>query len=75
MLKKADSGTALSAGTDMLSAGMSMKSTANTNQAGALSATQANLQVTGPGPAVGFVLTGTPTALAGVFIETVWKKV
>jgi hypothetical protein len=75
MLKKVASGTALSSGTDMLASGIDMKAVAATNQSGTLSATAANLQVTGPGTAVGFVLTGTPTTLAGVFIETVWKKV
>jgi hypothetical protein len=75
MLKQAPSGTALSAGTDMLASGLNLKTTANTSLAGTLHATTANIQLTGPDSAVGFVLTGTPTALAGVMIQTVWKKI
>lgn len=64
MLKKVPSATAPSSGTDVLSAGISMKATANTNQAGALHATIANRQLN-EGDGLALVLTGTPTALIG----------
>lgn len=73
MLTKAASGTALSAGTNMLSAGLDMKATADTNQSGSLSATAANTRVAS-GDAIGFVLTGTPAVLATVAITTTWKR-
>lgn len=73
MLKKVPSGTAAGSGTDMLSAGLSLKTTADTAQAGALSATAANLRLD-VGDSAAFVLTGTPTALAGLHVETVWKR-
>jgi len=74
MLKKVPSGTAAASGTDMLSAGMDLKATADTLQAGSLSATAANLQLD-IGDSAAFVLTGTPTAAAGLFVETYWKRV
>lgn len=73
MLKKVANGAAASAGTDMLSAGIDLKAAADTNQAGSLSATAANLILTA-GFSAAFVLTGTPTALAGLCIETIWKR-
>lgn len=64
MVKKVPSGTAKASGTDMLSAGLDMKSTANTNQSGAIHATAAN--ITGAaGDGIGLVLTGTATAVDG----------
>jgi hypothetical protein len=74
MLKKVPSGTAAGSGTDMLSAGINLKATANTNQSGSLSATAANTRLAA-GDGVAVVLTGTPTALAGVCVETVWKRI
>lgn len=65
MVKKVPSGTAKAAGTDMLSAGLDMKGTADTNQSGSLHATEANY--TGAaGDGIGLVSTGTLTALDGV---------
>lgn len=75
MLKKVPDGTAPGSGTDMLSAGINLKATANTLQAGSLSATPANLRLTGSSDTVAAVLTGTPTSLAGVTITTVWKVI
>jgi hypothetical protein len=74
MLTKVPSGTAASAGTAMLSAGINLKGTADTNAAGSLSATAANTRLAN-GDGVAFVLTGTPTALAGLCLETVWKRI
>ncbi len=65
MLKKVPSGTAKASGTDMLSAGLNMKSTADTNQSGSLHGTAANLLVA-DGDAFGLVLTGTGTDLDSV---------
>jgi hypothetical protein len=74
MLKKVPSGTAAASGTDMLSAGINLKATANTNQAGSLHATQANYQLA-DGDGLACVLTGTPTALAGMVVEVVLKRI
>lgn len=65
MLKKVPSGTALSAGTDCLAAGIDLKATINTNQAPALHATAANYTLAA-GDSLGLVATGTLTAVAGV---------
>jgi hypothetical protein len=67
MVKKVPSGTAPAAGTDMLSAGISLKAAANTVQAGALSATPANLRLA-PGDSIALVSTGVLTAVAGLFV-------
>ena len=74
MLKKVPSGTAPGSGTDMLSAGINLKATANTNQSGSLSATVANIRLAAT-DSVAAVLTGTPTSLAGVIIQTLWKRI
>lgn len=74
MLKKVPSGTAAASGTDMLSAGISLKATANTNQSGTLHATQANYQLA-DGEGLACVLTGTPTTLAGMVVEVVLKRI
>lgn len=74
MLKRVPSGTAPSAGTDMLAAGMSMKSVANTSQSGTLHATVANQKLI-PGQSLAAVLTGTPTTLAGVEITVELKRI
>lgn len=65
MLKKVPSGTAAASGTDCLSAALSLKTTNDTNQAGALHATPANYTLAA-GDSLALVLTGTPTAVAGV---------
>lgn len=64
MLTKVPSGTAAAAGAAMLSAGLNLKATANTNQEASLSATPANLRLA-EGDGLAWVLTGTPTAVAG----------
>lgn len=74
MLKKVPSGTAPSAGTDMLSAGINLKAAANTNQAGALSATLANLQLSA-GDSLAVVTTGVLTSVAGVNLMVELKRV
>jgi hypothetical protein len=74
MVKKVPSGTAKSAGTDVLSAGVSLKATADTNQAGTLHGTAANLQLAA-GDALGLVLTGTPTAVAAVSVTVYLKRI
>lgn len=71
MLKKVPNLTAAAAGTDMLSAAISLKGAADTVYPAGLSATAANLDLAdGDGAAI--VLTGTPTALAGLAVETLW---
>lgn len=74
MVKKVPSGTAVAAGTDCLSAGISLKATADTNQAGSLHATAANYTFAA-GNAVGVALAGTPTAVAGVVIAVEFEWV
>lgn len=74
MLKKVPSGTAAGSGTDMLSAGLSLKTTADTNQSGSLSATAANTRLA-DGDGLAFVLTGTPTSLAGLCVEVTLKRI
>jgi len=74
MVTKVPSGTASGSGTNMLSAGISLKATADTNQSGSLSATAANTRLA-DGDGVAIVLTGTPTAVAGLVVETVWKRI
>lgn len=72
MVKKVPSGTAVGSGTDMLSAGISLKGTADTNAAGTLHGTTANLQLAA-GDSLAVALTGTPTSLAGVCVQC-WLK-
>lgn len=74
MLKKVASGTAPASGTDMLTAGISLKATANTNQEGTLVTTAGGLTIP-RGTALSFVLTGTPTAVQGVTASIVLKAV
>lgn len=73
MLKKVPSGTAPASGTDMLSAGMSLKTTANTNQEGSLS-TVFGARTIDTGEALAFITTGTLTALDGVTISVVLRS-
>jgi hypothetical protein len=74
MLKKVPSGTAAGSGTDMLSAGIDLKATADTNQSGTLSATAANTRLAA-GDGLAFVLTGTPTSLAGLCLQVTLKRI
>lgn len=74
MLKKVASGTAPASGTDMLSAGLSLKATANTNQSGALVTTAGGLTVP-RGTALCMVTTGTLTAVQGVTASVILKAV
>lgn len=73
MLKVVPSGTAPSSGTDVLSAGLNLKSTANTNQSGTL-LTTAGARTLDIGDALSFITTGTLTALAGVTISVVLRS-
>ena len=73
MLKKVPSGTAPSSGTDMLSAGLSLKTTANTNQSGTLSTTAGAIAMN-RGDSLAFITTGTLTALVGVTIAVVLRS-
>lgn len=74
MVKKVPSGTARASGTDMLAAGVNMKATADTVQSPALHATVGNLQLAAT-DGVALVLTGTPTALAGLAFEFAFKPI
>lgn len=74
MLKKVPSGTAAASGTDMLTAGISYKGTADTNAAGTVHGTAANRQMAA-GDGLAMVLTGTPTALAGVGVTVELKAI
>jgi hypothetical protein len=74
MAKKVPSGTAKASGTDMLSAGMALNGTADTNVAGSLHATAGNYTLAA-GDGVGFVASGTPTALDGVGITLEFQRV
>lgn len=73
MLKKVPSGTAAGSGTDCLAAGINLKAVADTNQAPALNATPANYTLAA-GDSLAMVLTGTPTALAGVGVTVSLKR-
>jgi hypothetical protein len=74
MVKKVPSGTAPSAGTDLLTAGFNLKAVANTNVTGALSAVVATVTLAA-GDALALVTTGTLTAVAGVSVSVAMKKV
>lgn len=72
MLKKVPSGTAPASGTDMLSTGILLNGTANTNLAGSLSTT-AGVRSLAAGDALSMVTTGTLAALKGVTISVVLR--
>lgn len=74
MLKKVPSGTAASAGTNCLSAGINQKTTADTNQAGSLSATAVDYTLAA-GDSLGAVLSTTGTELAGSVMTVQLQKV
>lgn len=63
---KVPSGTAKGSGTSVLSAGLNLKGTADTNQRGGIVATAARL--IGPGDSLALVPTGTLTAVAGLCV-------
>jgi len=73
MLKKVPNGTAPSAGTDMLSTGMTLNSIINTNQTATLSTTAGAIAIT-RGDSLAFITTGTLTALVGVTIAVVLRS-
>ena len=73
MLNKVPSGTAPASGTAMLTAGLSLKTTANTNQTGTLS-TVAGARAINRGDSLAFITTGTLTALVGVTIAVVLRS-
>lgn len=74
MVKKTPSGTAKASGTDTLSAGINLKATADTNQAGSLHATAANYTFAA-GDSVSLVTTGTLTAVDGVSVTCKFRRV
>jgi hypothetical protein len=74
MVKKVPSGTAKASGTDMLSAGLNLKSVINTNQSGALTATVANKRLAA-GDALALVPTGVLTAVAGLCLQVELKRI
>lgn len=67
MVKKVPSGTAAASGTDVLSAGINLKATANTTQSGAIHGTAANLTLAA-GDSIALVPTGVLTAVDGVSV-------
>lgn len=74
MVKKVPSGTAKAAGTDTLSAGISLKAANDTVQSGSLHATPANYQLAA-GDSLGLVTTGVLTAVDGVTVTVYLKKI
>ena len=79
MLKKVASGTAPSSGTDVLSAGISLKATANTNQTiTSTSSTyikRGSSSILTSGNALSLVTTGTLTALVGVTVHVLLRAI
>jgi hypothetical protein len=73
MVKKVPSGTAKASGTDVLSAGISLKATADTVQTGSLHATAANKQLAA-GDGLALVTTGVLTAVDGVSVTVELKR-
>lgn len=72
-VQKVPSGTAKGSGTDLLSAGINLKGTANTNATGTLSTTVATLRLAA-GDALALVPTGTLTAVDGVTVTVELKR-
>jgi len=71
MLKRVPSGTAPASGTDILSAGISLKATANTNQVGTIG----QVKTLQSGDSLSLVTTGTLTALVGVTVYVLLKAI
>lgn len=74
MVKKVPSGTAKASGTDVLSAGINMKATADTVQSGSLHGTAANYTLAA-GDSLALVTTGVLTSLDGVGVTVILKKI
>lgn len=74
MLKKVPNGTAPGSGTDMLTAGISLKTTANTNQTGTVSKDVTVIRMVA-GDSLSFILTGTPTDLVGVTLAVLLRAI
>lgn len=74
MVKKVPSGTAKASGTDVLSAGINLKATADTTQSGTLHGTTANLQLAA-GDSLALVTTGVLTAVDGVSVSVALKAI
>lgn len=72
MVKKTLSGTAPASGTDILTAGLSLKATANTNQSGVISRAADTLAY---GDSLTLVSTGTLTNLVGVTVYVLLKAI
>jgi hypothetical protein len=71
---KVPSGTTCAAGTDLLSAVINLKATADTNQSGTLSATETDLQLA-TGDSLGVDLAGVLTGVTGVSLTVVLKAI
>lgn len=74
MLKKVPDATAPASGTDVLTAGISLKGTANTNAVGTISTTL-NSKLVKAGEGLTLVTTGTLDALVGVTVSVLLKAV
>jgi hypothetical protein len=74
MLKKVPSGTAPASGSDMLSAEINLKATANINQTGSITTTSAN-RVLKQGESMALIVTGTPTDVAGVTVSVLLRSI
>lgn len=81
MLKKVPSGTAPASGTDLLTAGISLKATANTNQNSIGTGATITLVTSNStrrlvkGDALSLVTTGTLTAVAGVTVQVILQAI
>lgn len=77
MLKKVPSGTATGSGIDILTAGISLKGTNNTNQEGIISQARTTAiynRRLSTGDALSLVTTGTLTAVAGVTVSVLLRS-
>lgn len=74
MLKKVPSGTAPGSGTNILTAGLNLKATADTNQSGTISQVAGVARITS-GEALTLVTTGTLTSLVGVTVSVLLKAI
>ena len=74
MVKKVPSGTARASGTDLLSAGLSLKATADTNVTGSLTATAGDKKLAA-GDGLALVPTGTLTAVDAVTVTVELKRI
>lgn len=77
MLKKVPSGTAPASGIDVLTAGLNLKATANTNQEGAISQARTSSiynRRLSTGDALSLVTTGTLTSVAGVTVSVLLRS-